>query len=92
VVIERGAAVRQLQRRLGRIQVGYRTTIGHLEIAPGSGSGIWHAVYHFHGEGFACWDFYPSAKDPGPSRYGRRVSDRLLTTDKVVERVRRMKG
>lgn len=90
--IERGAAVNQLKRRLTRIGIGFRVGIGHLEIAPGSGAGIWHAVYHFHGTGFACWDFYPGSKDPGLKRFGMVVSNGLVTTDKVVERVRRMKG
>lgn len=92
MVIERGAAVKQLQRRLRRAGIGFRTDIGHLEIAPGGGSGIWHAVYHFDGPGFACWDLYPGSKDPGMKRFGMRIGADFLTVGEVVVRMQRMKG
>jgi hypothetical protein len=54
-----------------------------------AGDSVWHAVYRFDGPGFACWDFFSAERNP--EVYQERVSDRLLTTQEVTGRIRRMR-
>jgi len=86
MIVERRAAIRQLCRELFPLRVQVVTQPGRSAIV--TGGGVWHAVYRFDGRGLGCWDFFHESRNPG--EYSGMVSDQLLTTNAVVERIRRM--